>query len=359
MADQVSRLGLDGFYEVLSNEIRGRNGTKFIFTGLSNLTADALKSYEGIDVCWAEESHKLSQRSIDLLLPTIRKPNSQLIFTFNPELDTDEVWVRFIENQPDNCIVKECSWHNNPWFPDVLEQERQEFLRMVETGARTQADYDWVWEGKTKPAVDGAIYVHEIAQALDAKRLTHVPYDPTLLVHTVWDLGWNDKMAIIFVQKAGSSIRVIDYIEDSHRTYDSYVRQIKAKDYNLGTAWLPHDGRAKNPQTGKSPIELLTELGLKTDHKGVPDIGLKAGIEATRQMFPRVLFDKGNCSSLFNRLRRYARVISPTTDEAMQPKKDENCHGADAFRYVAVIEKNLTNDRDDLKPIDFDNRGII
>ena len=238
LSDQIGLLGLESFYDVLTTEIRGRNGTKIIFTGLSNLTSDALKSYEGIDICWAEESHTLSRSSIDKLLPTIRKPGSQLIFTFNPELDTDEVWVRFIENQPENAIVRDCSYYNNPWFPEVLEEERQQFLRMVESGSRTQADYEWVWEGKTKPAVDGAIYPNEVAAVIDGNRLTHVPYDPTLKVHTVWDLGWNDKMAIIFVQRAGGSVRIIDYIEDSHRTYDSYVQQIEQKGYRLGKVWL-------------------------------------------------------------------------------------------------------------------------
>lgn len=361
LTDQISLLGLEGFYEVLTNEIRGRNGTKIIFTGLSNLTADSLKSYEGIDLVWAEESHTLTRKSIDLLLPTIRKAGSQLIFTFNPELDTDEVWVRFIENQPDDCVVRECSYYNNPWFPEVLEKERQEFLRMVDSGARRQDDYDWVWEGKCKPAVDGAIYPDEVARTMTDKRICEVPFDPTLAVHTIWDLGWNDLMAIGVVQVAAGAVRIIDYIEDSHRTYESYVAELKAKPYahKYKLAWLPHDGKAKNPQTGKSPIELLNQLGLDTDYNGIPDIGVKAGIEAARQMFPRVYFDKTNCTPLFNRLRRYARVISPTTDTPMAPKKDENTHGADMFRYIAVIEKQLNNDTDDMTPINYSNTGIV
>lgn len=361
LADQIQILGLGGFYQVLTNEIRGRNGTKIIFTGLSNLTADSLKSYEGIDLVWAEESHTLSRKSIDLLLPTIRKAGSQLIFTFNPELDTDEVWVRFVENKPDDCVVRECSYHNNPWFPEVLEKERQEFLRMVESGARSQSDYDWVWEGKCKPAVDGAIYPDEVAKVMEDGRLCPVAYDPKLNVHTIWDLGWNDLMAIGVVQVAAGTVRIIDYIEDSHRTYESYVNELKEKPYanKMHKAWLPHDGKARNPQTGVSPIELLNSLGLKADANGVPDIGIKPGIEAARQMFPRVYFDKEKCTPLFNRLRRYARVISPTTDEPMAPKKDENTHGADMFRYIAVIEKELGNDRATFKKIKYSNKGIV
>ena len=359
LADQVIKLGLESFYEVLKTEIRGKNGTKFAFTGLSNLTADSIKSYESYDIAWIEEAASVTRRSWDILIPTIRKDNSEIWISFNPELDTDETWVRFVENKPGDCVVMDMSYDTNPWSPKVLEKERAEFLRQVENGSRRQEDYDNIWLGKCRPASPGSIYPDEIQAVIKGNRLCHVPYDPILKVHTVWDLGWADKMAIGFVQKQGSSIRIIDYIEDSHRTYDSYVAEIKEKRYNLATAWLPHDGRAKNPQTGVSPIELLNKLGLVTDRKGVPDIGLHQGIEAARQMFPRVIFDKEKCTPLFNRLRRYVRVISPMTNEPGMPRKDENTHGADMFRYIAVTEARLTNDKPFDGKIKYDGRGIV
>ena len=360
LSDQIELLGLSGFYEILQNEIRGKNGSKFSFTGLSSLTADSIKSYESYDRAWLEESNTLSRRSLDILLPTIRKPGSKFIFTLNPELDTDEVYTRFIQSPRDDTLAIDCSYHNNPWFPEVLEAERLSFLRQVEQGKRRHSDYEWIWEGKCKPAVDGAIYPDEIAATLKAGRLRDVPHDPSLKTHLVWDLGWNDSMVIGFVQVAAGAVHIFDCIIDSHRTYESYVREIKDRGYtNLGKAWLPHDGKAKNPQTGKSSIELLNKMGLDTDKDGIPDIGLKQGIEAARQMFPRVYFDKTRCTPLFNQLRRYARVISPTTGEAGAPKHDENSHGADMFRYVAVIEKKLNNDKEDMGPINYDNSGIV
>jgi len=361
LCDQIELLGLGDFYDIYSTEIRGKNGTRFAYAGISQLTTDSIKSYEGYDRFWGEESHTFSRRSLDILTPTFRKDGSELMFTLNPELDTDEIWVRYIEQPDDDTLILDCSYHNNPWFPEVLERERQSFLRQVEQGKRRQYEYDWIWEGKCKPAVDGAIYPDEVAATLKNGRLCEVPFDPTLAVHTIWDLGWNDLMAIGVVQVSAGGVRIIDYIEDSHRTYESYVEELKAKPYahKYKLAWLPHDGKAKNPQTGKSPIELLNQLGLDTDYNGIPDIGVKAGIEAARQMFPRVYFDKTNCTPLFNRLRRYARVISPTTDTPMAPKKDENTHGADMFRYIAVIEKQLNNDTDDMTPINYSNTGIV
>ena len=360
LSDQIELLGLSGFYDILSTEIRGKNGSRFVYAGISQLTTDSVKSFEGFDRFWGEESHAFSRRSIDILTPTFRKDGSELIFTLNPELDTDEIWARYIETPEPDTLILDCSYHNNPWFPEVLERERQAFLRQVEQGKRKQSDYDWIWEGQPKPAVDGAIYPDEIAATLKAGRLCPVPHDPTLKTHLIWDLGWNDSMVIGFIQVAAGSVRIIDCIIDSHRTYDSYVREIKDREYgNLGKAWLPHDGKARNPQTGKSSIELLKALGLDTDEEGIPDIGVKQGIEAARQMFPRVYFDKTRCTPLFNQLRRYARVISPTTGEGGSPKHDENSHGADMFRYISVIEKQLKNEDTKMPPIKYDLRGTI
>lgn len=363
LADQIQLMGMGAFYQVLANEIRGANGTKFLFAGLSNLTAESIKSYEGIDRAWVEEAAAVTRRSWDILIPTIRKPGSQIWVSFNPELDTDETWTRFIENTPESCHIEEMSWDTNPWFPEVLDQERKEFLRQVESGARSQEDYDNIWGGKCKAAVDGAIYPKEVASVIEQGRLCPTPYDPTLRVHLIFDLGWNDKMAIGAVQVAAGSVRCIDYVEDSHRTYDSYVDEILSKPYakRIKAFYLPHDAKAANPQTGKSSVEIIQALLTGHDIKVevIKDIGVKQGIEAARQMFPRVYFDKQNCTPLFNRLRRYARVISPTTLEAGAPKHDENSHGADMFRYVAVVEKQLNNDSDEYGEIEYDNTGII
>ncbi len=372
LKDQVSLLGFDGFYEVLQNEIRGKNGTKFAFTGLSNLTAVTIKSFEGYHICWVEEANTVTRRSWDILILTIRKDNAiqygdvvgdaEIWATFNPELDTDETYVRFIENTPEGTFIQKMSYDTNPWFPNVLEKERQEFLRQVESGARRQQDYDNIWLGQCKPAVEGAIYPDEVAKVIKDGRLCNTPYNPKLKVHTIWDLGWNDKMAIIFAQVSANAVMIIDYIEDSHRTYESYVLEIKAKEYNLAGNWLPNvDGTNHSPILGVSPIEHVQSMGLTADDVGVPNIGKKQGIEAARQMFHRVYFDKGKCTPLFNRLRRYARNINQSTSEPMDTKRDENAHGADAFRYLAVIESQLTNEVEDFKPIDYAvfNEGIV
>ena len=168
-----------------------------------------------------EEAQVVTKKSWDVLIPTIRKPGSEIWVTFNPELDTDETFSRFVIRPPEDSVVIEMNWQDNPWFPPELDKERRQWLD------RDPVGYLTTWEGKCRPAVEGAIYANEIEATQREGRIRAVPYDPQLKVHTVWDLGWNDSMSIICVQRVASEVRVIDYIEDSHRTIDSYVMQLQ------------------------------------------------------------------------------------------------------------------------------------
>lgn len=353
LKQQIRALGLEHVYEVLATEIRCANGTVFLFSGLSDQTSMSIKSYEGIDICWVEEAHTVTRASWDILLPTIRKEGSEIWISLNPELDTDETWVRFIENPPANAQVVEINYNDNPFLPRTLEDERKELLRLVELGKRDQDDYDNIWLGKTKAAVAGAIYHKEITAAKMTGRLRHVPYDPLLPVHCIWDLGWADYMSILCVQRAASEVRIIRYVEGHHRTYADYVAELNSFGYvRWGMDWLPHDGRAKSAESGRSPQQILKDLGRNCpdDESSIVDeIGVENGIKAARQMFPRVFFDKENAGLLFNRLGRYKRQINQRTQMPGNPEHDENSHGADGFRYLAVVEPKLTNDA--VKPL--------
>ena len=178
LSDQIQEMGLGGFYQILDTEIRGANGTKFIFAGLASHTTESVKSYEGVDRVWVEEAQTVSKRSWDILTPTIRKPGSEIWMTLNPDMDTDETWVRFIALPSDDPWVCEVNWRDNPWFPAVLEQERlKAYARDVD------GDYDHIWEGKPRRVAAGAIYRHEIAAMYAERRVCPVPYAPSMPVH--------------------------------------------------------------------------------------------------------------------------------------------------------------------------------
>jgi len=352
LSDQIQTLGLSKFYEVLKTEIRGINGTEFYFAGLSSETVDSLKSYEGVDVVWCEEAQNVSKRSWDILIPTIRKPNSEIWITYNPDLDTDETHQRFTINPPDNCTNVVMNYTENVWFPDVLEQER---LHCFKTQPK---DYPNIWEGKCRPAAEGAIYYDEMQQAQDDGRLCNAPYDPKLLVHVVVDLGWNDAMSIIMVQRNGSELRVIDYIEDSHKKLTDYSQMLKDRPYSWGNMILPHDGYNQSVNAD-SAVEIMRGLGWSVPtREELTEMNIENGIKAARMVFPRVYFDKTKTARLIECLKRYKRNVSNKTGEAGKPQHDEFSHGADAFRYLALAIDLMGNGMA-YKEINYNVRPLI
>jgi len=336
LKDQIGALGLDHLFDVQETRILGKNGSDFAFAGIRQQGVANLKSFEAVDICWVEEAQVVSRKSWDVLIPTIRKPGSEIWITFNPELEDDETYKRFVTEPPPDAWVCQVNWSDNPWFPQVLEDERALMQKRDPVGYKT------TWEGQCRPAVEGAIYAEEIAQLVADKRIRNVPMDPALKTHWVWDLGWNDSTAIIGVQRSGSEIAIVDYIEGDHRTLADYAQDIKQRKQNLGTLWLPHDGAAKNLQTGKSPQEMLQGLGF--DVQIVPNIDVEQGIHAARMIFQRCFFDKEKTAPLVNALKRYRRAFNQTTQSYGAPLHDMHSHPSDAFRYVAVVADKLSNE---------------
>jgi phage terminase large subunit len=335
LKDTIERLGLGSFFEVLDTEVRGANGSLFLFSGLQSHTVDSIKSFEGVDIVWVEEAHGVSKKSWDVLIPTIRKEGSEIWLTLNPDMETDETYQRFIASPSPDAWVCEVNWRDNPWFPQVLEEERIKAKRSM-----LADDYANIWEGKARRVAAGAIYRHEMEALYAEGRARAVPYDPRLPVHTVWDLGWNDAMTIGMVQVGPQDVRIIDYIEDSHRTYDWYVAQLEKRPYRWGIDYLPHDGKTANAQTGKSTEQALRELG-RRQVRCLAATGVEEGIKAVRMMFPRCYFDAIKTARLLECLKRYQRHISSSTGEAMGPLHDEYSHGADMFRYVGQAVEHM------------------
>ena len=339
LSDRMADLGLDGFYEVLQTEIRGKNGTLFLFAGLSDQTAESIKSFEGIDIVWIEEARSVTQRSLDILVPTIRKEGSEIWATYNPELDTDPIHQRAMSPPPDSIVI-EINYPDNPWFSDVLEQERRHAKRTM-----PEAQYRHIWEGKCLPAVLGAIYANEVESLESDGRICNVPYDPALRVHVVFDLGWNDSMAISLVQRHSSEVRLIRYIEDSHRTLADYSADLRRLPYNWGRVWLPHDGFNGDFKTGKSSADILRDLDWDVaTREEIAEMSVEEGIRQVRMVFPRLYVDKTHCARLVECMKRYRRSINARTAEAGAPLHDEYSHGADNLRYIAVNVDQMTNE---------------
>lgn len=119
------------------------NGTEIFFSGLWN-NIDSIKSIEGIDICWIEEANVVSEDSWTKLIPTIRKPGSEIWFTYNPESKYDAVHQRFAFSERKDCTIATINWRDNPWISEelILEMERDKKVDFRK--------YLWTWEGFTK-----------------------------------------------------------------------------------------------------------------------------------------------------------------------------------------------------------------
>lgn len=332
LCDQIESLGLLSFYEITQTSIRGRNGTEFSFVGLKNNVSN-IKSYEGVDICWVEEAQTTSRLSWNILIPTIRKEGSEIWISFNPELETDETYQRFVANPPADSITMKVNWYDNPWFPDTLKLEKDALK------ARDEEAYNQVWEGLCRQTVDGAIFAREMQQAEKDGRICRVPYDATKPVHAVFDLGWSDSTAIWFLQFVGMETRLIRYIEDSQKTISYYLATMQTYGYVYDTIWLPHDAENKTlAAAGRSIDDIVRAAGYKTQI--MPRVPILDSINAARTIFPNCYFDREHTADGLACLRHYRYEVDPDTGQfSRNPLHDHYSHGADAFRYIALMIK--------------------
>lgn len=328
LSDLIEQHGLSDRYVIQEKSITGTNGSEFLFEGLRHNTGK-IRSLEGIDKVWVEEAANVTRASWEILIPTIRKDGSEIIVSFNPELDTDETYTRFVADPPPGATLIKINFAQNPWFPKVLRDEATT-LRERDPDA-----YAHVYLGECKMTLDGAIYAKELREAVEEGRITQVPYDPTRPVNTYWDLGWSDMTAVWFCQHIAGETRLIDYMEDSLQAFGHYLRQLQAKKYVYGTMWLPHDAGAKTLGTGRSIEEMARSAGWRV--RLVPRLSVADGINASRTLFPTMWFDRQACADGLQALRHYCYDIDASTGQfSRTPRHDYASHGADALRYVAV-----------------------
>jgi len=195
--------------------------------------------------------------------------------------------------------------------------------------------YDNIWLGRPKYIADGAVYKNELAKARSDGRITRVPVDPALKVHTVWDLGVSDSTTIWFVQVVGKEVRVVDYYEATGEGLPHYARILEQRGYLYGKHFAPHDIAVRELGSGVSRIETAKKLGINFEI--VKNVPIEDGIEASRQILSSCWFDTDKCSAGLHALSNYRREYNDKMGEfKARPVHDWASHAADAFRYLAL-----------------------
>ena len=213
----------------------------------------------------------------------------------------------------------------------IIDQEELDAAKkqMGNTKYRQEFECDWIAN------IEGSIYGNLIKTLEDKQQITKMDYDPTLPVNTAWDLGISDACSIVFYQKLGNTIRLIDYYENRREGLPHYIQVLKEKDYVYEKHFAPHDIEVQEFSSGKTRREVAYQLGVKFII--LPKIPLEDGIHSLKMVLPRCYFDLDKTKPLIDALKHYHRKYN----EKMKmfhnkPVHDWSSHAADAARYMAI-----------------------
>lgn len=332
----------DGF-KVFKEVIETPGDGIITFCGMQDHTAESIKSLEGYRIAWCEEAQTLSSRSLSLLRPTIREKDSELWFSWNPRRKSDAVDLLLRGPEiPTGAIVVKANWSDNPFFPDVLEQERLDCLRQFPD------QYDHIWNGGYVTAISGSYFAVALAEARQQGRIGIVAADPNLSIQAFVDIGGTgaraDNFVMWFAQFVASQVRVVDHYEVQGQPISAHLIWMRERKYTPGrvsTIWLPHDGDTK---------DRLIDVSCRTAFEGagyavevVPNQGAGAAstrISSARRMFPSVLFNMATTQPGIEALGWYHEHRDENREVGLGPCHDWSSHSADAFGLMALVHES-------------------
>jgi len=330
------RLGEADGFKVFKTEIMTPKDGLIIFKGMQDYTADSIKSLEGFKRAWFEEAQTAADRSLTLLRPTLRAPGSELWFSWNPRFKHDPIDLLLRSpDLPSGAVVVKANWSDNPWFPDELERERGDCLRL------SPDQYDHIWEGGYATVVTGAYYARQISEMKAQGRLGKVGPDPLMTYKAFWDIGGtgrkSDATSIWIAQFVGKEIRVLDYYEAQGQPLSTHVQWLRDKGYSKAQCVLPHDGAQSDRVHDVSYQSALEAAGFGVDV--VKNQGTGAAlmrVEAARRLFPNIWMNESTCAGGLDALGAYHAKTDERRNIDLGPEHDWASHAADAFGLMCV-----------------------
>lgn len=334
---------LEEYYEVGEKFIRSKDGRiKYVFAGLRH-NIDSIKSKARILLCWVDEAEPVTEEAWRKLIPTVREEGSEIWVTWNPESKRSSTNARFLEDAPEGSKIIKLNWRDNPWFPDVLNQER------LTDKEKRPWTYDHIWEGDYASAFEGAYYATHLKTAWDEGRISKVAPDPLMEIRAFWDIGGSGKLAdataIWVAQFVGKEIRVLNYYEAVGQELADHIGWLRSNGYDKCTCVLPHDGGTKDKVYRVSYESFLQDAGFPV--VVIPNQGAGAArkrIEEVRRLFQQMWFNKDTTEAGREALAWYHEKLDEQRGVGLGPEHDWASHGADAFGCMAVAH-SLHNDR--------------
>ena len=312
-----------------------KNGSLFQVIGLEDVDNVMGPNPRG---CVFSEYSLLNPKAWDLIRPILAENGGWAIFNYTPR------------GKNHGYKLYETNKNNPKWFVEKLGVNETNAVSLEAINEEREAGMpeDMVQQEfycSFISAIQGSIYWQEVEAAEKNNQFTDVPYDPRLLVHTVWDLGKNDTNCIGFYQSNGLTVRKIDYLSGNRKGLPDWIREVKAKPYNYGKHFAPHDIQVSDYSlTGnQSRWEVARDLGIEFEI--IPNLSIQEGIEAGRRLFKRLYVDKTKCADFLEAIPQYTREY----DEDLKifkdrPLHDWTSHYADEHRYAALVQEQFRNE---------------
>jgi phage terminase large subunit len=310
---KIESMNAGAYFEVQNEQIKSRHGGNIIFQGMQDHTSDSIKSLEGFGIAWFEEAQSASQRSLDLLRPTIRAPGSELWFSWNPNLSTDPIDVLLRgENPPPGAVVVRANYMDNPWLP-------QEMIDELEYDKRRDPDkYAHIWLGKYQQNSEARVFKNW--------KIADFEIDPAWILRQGADWGFSvDPSVLVQCAIVGRTLYVvheayrvgceIDFLPDLFRTIPDAER------------W-PTIADSARPET----ISYMQRHGFQKMLKAIKGPkSLEEGVQFL-QSFDIVVHSR--CTHTIDELTSYAYEADPLTGLVLPKLKDKDNHVIDSLRYA-------------------------
>lgn len=311
------------------------------FSGMDKRTIKSLKSKAKILLLWADEAETITDKTWDVVIPTLRQEDSELWVTWNPARKSSATDRRFRQNKSDRMKVAEINWRDNPKFPAILERQRVRWLE------NDPDSYDHVWEGGYSTTIKGAYFTKQLSALKREGRLGKVGIDPNMKKRLFVDIGGtgqnSDAFAMWGAQFIGREVRVLNYYEVVGQEIGYHLTWMREKAYlpNNTEIFLPHDGATHDKVFNVSYQSAFEAAGYSVTV--VPNQGRGAAISrisAARRIFPSVWINEPSTGPGVEALGWYHEKWDEERDIGLGPDHDWASHGSDAFGLLAIVAED-------------------
>ncbi len=338
LEDKIQAFGLTKYYTSTRDTIQGVNGTMFLFAGLRT-NPESIKSMEGLDGAWVEEAHMVSQQSLTLLIPTVRKPGSEIWFSWNRSRPNDPVDKLFLGgNPPPDSVIRQVSWRDNPFFPDVLKKEMEWVKR------RDRVKWLHVWEGELLQRSQARVFSNWRVDDLDDT------ISETSVPRLGVDWGFSvDPTVLVECHVIGRTLYFKHEIHQSNCEIDD----LPALFAGSGERW---SNRFNKPglQSVRDGYRIVADSARPETisymrKRGFNIIGARKG---SRSVNEGVEFLKSydivvhpRCPNVINELTEYSYKTDPLTEEILPVLEDSSNHTIDSARYALEGVRRVNKSR--------------